>query len=175
MSDPVQHTDPEAYSLEDDGSIPNNPDLPFLVYKCESADEGADLAAFFEERFESNDWSGCWRNGIFPYHHYHSVTHEALAVYSGQATVALGGENGERITIKRGDVLVLPAGVGHKRLEASADFGVVGAYPEGRDHDLLRGDASDRPHALENIRQVPLPRADPLHGPAGPITRLWQR
>lgn len=170
---PLHYAEPITRLFSDDGSIPNNPKLPLVVYPCEYADSGQDLAPVFEERFRANNWTNSWRNGIYTYHHYHSRSHEALAVYSGEAKVLFGGESGEALDLKRGDVVVIPAGVGHKKLESSGDFGVVGAYPEGRDYDVLRGDKEDRPQARENIRSVPLPDTDPLFGEIGSLIRIW--
>lgn len=77
-------------------------------------------------------------------------------------------------TSPRGDAIVLPAGVGHKLLHASADFLVVGAYPPGQDWDLLRGEPGERVRAAENIARVPLPEGDPVQGADGPLTELWR-
>lgn len=170
---PLRYEEPSTRLFEDDGAIPNNPELPLLLYHLQEDDPKKNLAALFEDCFEANAWEGCWRNGIYPYHHYHSVSHEALGVYAGEARVQLGGEQGITVDLKRGDVLVIPAGVGHKNLGSSPDFGVVGAYPEGHDYDTLLGDPSERPQALENIRRVPMPAADPLFGEDGPLCRIW--
>ncbi|SDI45387.1 hypothetical protein SAMN04488123_102233, partial [Natribacillus halophilus] len=59
---------------------------------------------------------------------------------------------------------ILPAGFGHKRLEASDDFQVIGVYPNGQNYDFCYGYADERPEKLENIKQVPLPGDDLLFG-----------
>ena len=56
---------------------------------------------------------------------------------------------------------------------ASPDLGVVGAYPDGRRCDLLRGRPGERPQADQNISAIPTPNEDPLYGPNGPLMRLW--
>ena len=147
MAQPIQ---PEKVYFKDDGSIPNNA-LPLLLYQQAFARDTPDLPSAIEERFAKNDWTGSWRAGVFPFHHYHSTTHEVLAVYRGTATLQLGGEQGRKFAVKPGDVIVIPAGVGHKRVESSEDFGLVGAYPEGRQWDLLRGLPDERPQADRNI------------------------
>ncbi|HXO96731.1 MAG TPA: hypothetical protein VN857_09120, partial [Chthoniobacterales bacterium] len=76
-------------------------------------------------------------------------------------------------TVRAGDVIVIPAGVGHKNLGASDDFGVVGAYPGGRHWDLLTGKPGERPKADQNIAALPLPDNDPVYGPDGPLRKIW--
>ncbi|HEY2259641.1 MAG TPA: cupin domain-containing protein [Solirubrobacteraceae bacterium] len=161
---------PHTLSLEPDGAIPNSP-LPVLVY------HGVELAGDpgrAEAAFASNGWWGSWRNGIYPFHHFHSTAHEVLAIVAGQASVALGGPDGQTVTLQHGDVVVLPAGTGHCRRDASDDLLVVGAYPEGMDWDLRRGDPGEHDEVMANIAAVPLPGSDPVHGPGGPLTALWR-
>jgi uncharacterized protein YjlB len=163
-----------AHCFEDDGAIPNNPRLPLLVYPGAVAVSGADPAAAFEEIFAANGWSGSWRNGIYPFPHYHSTAHEVLGIARGEAKVRFGGNAGIVLDVHAGDVVVIPAGVGHQNLGASGDLLVVGAYPGGADFDLCRGRADERPRVLDNIRQVALPAADPVYGRAGPLLAEWR-
>src|SRR5205814_7090645 len=102
-----------AHALPPDGVIPNSR-FPLLIYRKALSLTQSDPAALFEEVFERNGWSGTWRDGIYPYHHYHSVTHEVLGVFSGSATVQFGGESGVIEKLIAGDVVVIPAGVAHK-------------------------------------------------------------
>ncbi len=161
---------PDTFRFADDGSIPNS-QFPALVYRGVLAPGETDG---FEALFAGNGWTAAWRDGIFPYHHYHSTAHEVLGVASGTARVQLGGEGGEALELGPGDVVVIPAGVGHKRIEASGDFVIVGAYDRGRDWDVLKGEPGERPQADENIAAVPLPEADPVLGAAGGIPGLWR-
>lgn len=163
---------PETFHFSDDGKIPNSR-FPLVVYKNAFPERGLKGAAWIEEKFRSNNWTNSWRNGVFPYHHYHSISHEVLAVYAGSALLHMGGENGRKMEVKAGDILLIPAGVGHKKLESSADFAVVGAYPNGSDYDVLRGEPGDRPKAQQNIAQVPLPELDPLYGKNGGLLKIW--
>ena len=163
----------ETWRLADDGTIPNNPDLPLLVYRQAVTLPDDDPACVFEALFTANGWPAAWRNGIFPFHHFHSTAHEALGVFSGSATARFGGESGIEATVAAGDVVIVPAGVGHKALEASPDLGIVGAYPAGTRPDMCRGAPGERPRSLHAIARVAMPGRDPLYGGDGPLRRHW--
>lgn len=164
-----------AHLLQDDGTIPNNPHLPLLVYQGVLDVSAGDPASSFETLFAANGWSSSWRNGIFPFTHYHSTAHEVLGISRGTAKVRFGGEQGVVLDVEPGDVVVIPAGVGHQNLGASLDLLVVGAYPGGASWDLCRGGADERRKVLDNIARVPLPPGDPVYGPEGPLITHWQR
>ena len=168
----VRGSDVVAQELKDDGVFPNSK-LPLLVYRGAVVLPEEESAGIFEQLFAAHGWSGSWRNGIYPYHHYHSTAHEVLGVYSGSAKVQLGGEAGVTQEIHRGDVVIIPAGVAHKNLGSSADLGVVGAYPEGQDWDMNYGRAGERPRADKSIARVSLPKMDPVYGAAGPLLEKW--
>jgi uncharacterized protein YjlB len=168
----VQPPDVTTASLDDDGTFPNNPRLPVLVYRSALA-PGSRSASTIESVLRRNGWGGAWRNGIYRYHHYHSTAHEVLATARGSARVQLGGPTGETFAVEAGDVLILPAGTAHKNLGSSGDFLVIGAYPEGQDWDMNTGQPGERPEADRNIEQVPLPRADPVYGADGPLATYW--
>jgi uncharacterized protein YjlB len=166
---------PKQFSFTDDGSIPNNPELPLLFYKDAVDLSGAhDPAAIFEVLFEANGWSGSWRNGIYNFVHYHSGIHEALGVARGEARVRFGGSLGSELDLAAGDVAVLPAGTGHQCLTASRDFLVVGAYPPEGKYDLCRGSPEEHERARSAIRKVPTAKKDPLFGKDGPLTTIWR-
>jgi uncharacterized protein YjlB len=157
---------PEIIPLDTPGW--SNPSLPVLRYR--GGVPVADPAAV-EAMLGSNAWPPRWRNGVYPFHHFHSTAHEALACVSGSATLRLGGPDGLDVRIEAGDLLVLPAGTGHRRVEASAHFLLVGAYPEGQDWDVRREAARAADKA--RIAVVPMPAADPVHGSCGPLAHLW--
>src|SRR3954469_21122568 len=131
----------EAWHAPPEERIPNHPLFQVLIYHgVECASPGAGSA---RDLFAAHGWGGSWVNGIFDFHHFHSTSHEALAVVAGHAVVELGGPQGRAFDVAAGDVLVLPAGTGHRRASADRGFTVVGAYPAGQeDYDLLRGDDS---------------------------------
>ena len=164
--------DPETYHFADDGHIPNSR-YPLLVYRQAFTERGAAGAAWLEQRFAENNWTNSWRNGVYSFHHYHSTSHEVLGIYAGSALLHLGGENGQKVAVQAGDILVLPAGVGHKNL-GSDNLGVVGAYPDGRSWDVNRGLPGERPQTDKNIAAVPLPATDPYLGKNDGLPTIWR-
>lgn len=173
--DAVREVAPKTFMFEDDGLVPNNPALPFLVYKQVVALAPAfDPAAVFEVLFAAHGWGRSWRNGIYDYVHYHARVHEVLGIARGAARVRFGGGKGKALALKAGDVAVLPAGTGHQRLEASADLLVVGAYPPEGEYDECRGSLSEYGRARRSIPDVPVPQQDPVFGRDGPLPRLWR-
>ena len=167
--------EPETFSFVDDGSIPNNPKLPFLIYRGAIDLKGnPDPEDVIERIFAANRWGEMWRNGVYPYVHYHSMIHEAMGLARGRAKVRFGGKGGREVDIFAGDVCVLPAGTGHQGLWASPDLMVIGAYPPTGKYDLCRGSKADHARAIATIAEVPLPTTDPVFGAAGPLTQLWR-
>jgi uncharacterized protein YjlB len=177
MRGKAKSAEPLAFWFADDGTIPNNPHLPFLVYP-----KGVDLrgrvdpAQAIEETFAANGWGdNMWRNGVYPFPHYHSMIHEAMGIARGRARVRFGGKTGEEVDLLAGDVAVLPAGTGHQRIWASPDLLVIGAYPPNGRYNLCRGSRAEHARAVKLIPLVPHPQADPVHGPQGPLLALWAR
>lgn len=158
----------------DDGDIPNSR-FPLIVYEGAINPHSDDPAAAFEALFRRNHWGNGWRNGIYPFHHYHSTAHEVLGIAAGKATVRMGGEAGGRTRdVKAGDALLIPAGVGHKRLSSDAGLLVIGAYPAAQSPDLLREGAPDRDRVRARIAAVPFPETDPVTGATGPMWEAWR-
>ncbi|HEY0033520.1 MAG TPA: cupin domain-containing protein [Devosia sp.] len=161
----------ESYIFADDGVFPNSR-LPVLIYRSVVSDGGPEA---LERLFKRNGWPPQWRDTVFTFHHYHSRSHECLGVATGHATLRLGGPEGQVVRVEAGDVVMIPAGVAHPRVVASADFMVVGAYPPGQENfDTLRGNREDRPKADENIAEVPKPQSDPVEGSSGSLLELWR-
>lgn len=151
--------------------VPNHPFLTVLLYQ-RVVTEG-DIASQFEQRFADNGWPPQWRDSIFDYHHYHSTAHEVLGIAAGSARLLLGGPGGKEFNVRKGDVILLPAGTGHRRLSASDDFLVVGAYASGQEPDLCKTAAT--PEMLARIASLPFPDSDPVNGKAHALSEYWQR
>lgn len=161
-----------AELFDDDGTFPNSR-FPLLLYR-EALSSAAVSPEAMEEMFAACGWPPAWRSSVFTYHHYHSTAHEVLGVASGSARLMLGGPKGREFDVRAGDVVVIPAGVGHRRLSSSPGFLVVGGYPPGQTWDLLRGLPGERPQADENIAAVPRPRIDPVTGRLDPLLTHWK-
>lgn len=152
--------------LQENKPFPNNK-LPVVLYK-KALDEifkqkeysGEAVLSFLEK----HDYSNGWINGILSEHHFHSIAHEVLACISGSARVQLGGPESETITFTQGDVVFLPAGTAHKKIESTEDFIIVGAYPNGDSYDMRYGENSEYDEVKENIIRVPKPELDPVTG-----------
>jgi uncharacterized protein YjlB len=169
----VRAREPQTYLFRDDGVIPNHPKWPLIIYKSVvRLPEQLDPAAVFEELFGSHGWGSSWRNGVYGYVHYHSRIHEVLGVARGGGRVRFGGDSGRALTLKAGDVAILPAGTGHQCLKASNDFLVVGAYPASGVYDECKS-REDRQKALPAIDRVARPRQDPVYGKDGPLMQIW--
>jgi uncharacterized protein YjlB len=168
----------EDFVVDDDGVIPNSK-RPAGVYRnaisFEELGAGAarnqikaqaqvELGAFVKK----NGWEVQWLYFVYQRLHYHSTTDEVLAVYSGSATLELGGPNvGRRLVVRRGDVVYIPAGVAHCALHRTKDFLVFGIYPQGKKWDMLYGAPNDRVVALKNLEHFKSPQQDPFYGKEG--------
>jgi uncharacterized protein YjlB len=142
--------------FDDNGYVPNNPKFPFLHYRnVVSLTEAPDPAAVFESLFKTNGWTGVW-----PFH--------PRGVARGRARVRFGGNRGKAVSLRMGDVIILPAGTGHQALKASKDLLVVGTYPVSGKYDEFRA------KALRMISKVRAPTKDPVFGRKGPLKRLWK-
>jgi uncharacterized protein YjlB len=117
-----------------------------------------------------------WLYTMYSTTHYHSTTHEVLGVVAGQARLCFGGEgNPGRFepTVHRGDLLIVPAGVGHRLLEDQGDtpFKMVGSYPPGKQWDMCYGEAGEEKKARE-IQNLAWFHHDPLYGDDGPALHV---
>lgn len=163
-----------AHRLVSGSGVPNHPRWPLLIYPGVLAPDTPDLAAAFEALFGRNGWPAVWRNGIYPFHHFHCDAHEALGVYSGEVTAQFGGDGGTVLTARAGDVIILPAGTGHKKLSSRGTLGIVGAYPAGQHPDMCRPAAASLSQRVAAVARVALPARDPVCGEGGALFEHWR-
>ncbi|QQA44903.1 cupin domain-containing protein [Pelagovum pacificum] len=134
------------------GGIPNHPAWPALLVRSAVAPDQ------IEETFLANGWRGTWRWSVYDYHHFHPASHEVLGVAAGSAVIHVGGPDGPQLDVQAGDVMILPAGVGHKRVSASSDFAVIGAYPPGQESpEICRADPASVVQMVARVAEVPRP------------------
>lgn len=68
----------------------------------------------------------------------------------------------------QGDVIIVPAGVGHRLLEdKTGDFEMVGSYPNGKHWDMCYGKIGEE-KKVESIGSLGWFKEDPLYGEEGP-------
>lgn len=159
-------------SVPENNGIPNHPWWPALIYP-QAVPSGFSIEQIMA-LYEANLWTRVWAYTIFDYHHFHHAVHEVLTVAKGSAQLHLGGEHGPRKNVKAGDAIILPAGFGHKRLDATSDFIVVGGYPRGQDDVQIISAGEEAARAAKpSIAETPLPEADPIYGRGGLIAELW--
>lgn len=158
--------------IEDDGVFPNNGALPLILYTKIPIETSLAPEAI-ERLFAENRWIPSWRNGVYPFHHYHSTAHEMLGCYAGWAQVLFGGNDGYVAEISAGAGVLIPAGISHKRLSSGDSFGVAAAYLEDQSPDMCYGRVGERPEADRRIAALDKPQSDPVLGSTGPAVTLW--
>lgn len=117
-----------------------------------------------------------WRYGMYATTHFHSTTHEVLAVTHGRARLCFGGEQNEgraEVEVGVGDVIVVPAGVGHRLLEelGGAAFEMVGCYPPGKQWDMCYGREGEE-EKVRAIARLGWFQSDPVYGERGPVLEV---
>ncbi|ULK97549.1 cupin [Bradyrhizobium sp. I71] len=171
----VRARKPTAIHFRDDGIVPNNPKLPVLFYRGTVKLKGRRFPpeVIIDTLFATNGWARSWRDTVYDFVHYHSQIHEVMGVARGTARIECGGIKGRILNVKAGDVLVLPAGTGHRLIESGRDFLVVGAYPQDGTYDECT-DTRERTDAIKRIAKVRKPKTDPVLGAGGPLLRHWR-
>jgi uncharacterized protein YjlB len=167
----TMHLKIETHRFQADDGIPNNP-LALIVYRGALSGDTLDPDGC-SALFRRNGWDGIWLNGVFPYWHYHPLAHEVLGCVAGSASVGFGGDSGIVADFSAGDVVLIPAGVGHKRFSQEPDFLVVGGYPPGQNGAISNAGDMDIQTALEKVSAVPVPASDPVTGPSGGLHEVW--
>jgi uncharacterized protein YjlB len=170
----IRKRSPRTLTFADDGKTPNNPRFPLLLYKDVILfRKGLDPAAIFEAQFAKHNWKRSWRDGIYDFLHFHTSTHEVLGIAQGSARVRFGGSKGKTVKLERGDVVVIPAGTGHRRISSTPNLLVVGAYPANGKYDEPKPGELDHKRAIRLVTKVGPPPTDPIYGSKGPLHDLW--
>ncbi|MEO6848877.1 MAG: cupin domain-containing protein [Chthoniobacterales bacterium] len=164
----------ESHLLKPTRNFPNNPDLPLIIYRAVTPKTGTPVALFFEEIFTKHAWPAAWRYTMYDFAHYHSNTHEVFGVFQGHARVRFGNGSGFETSLDMGDIVIIPAGVAHQRLNSIDNFEAVGAYPEGFSPNMHYGLPDDLTAMLHQIEEVPIPSTDPAFGSKGSLITLWK-
>lgn len=162
----------QLHRFDASGGMPNSP-LPLVVWKggLPLAARRADLAC---RLYEANGWGGTWVYTVYPYWHFHTKGHEVLSCVAGTARIGLGGDDGIVADVSVGDVIVIPAGVGHKRIAASPGFQMAGGYPPGQTGDIVRPGEISLQEAAQAIAKLALPKTDPISGKADGVAEIWR-
>ena len=164
---------PEKHVFGPADGIPNSL-LPLLLWRGhipEKAREGQAVCALYR----ANGWTGTWVYTVYPFWHFHRLGHEVLACVSGKARIGFGGDSGIAAEISVGDVCILPAGVGHRRLDASDDFQMAGGYPPGQQGDIVKPGDMEIAQAAQAIAALALPETDPVTGRADGVVEIWKQ
>jgi len=166
----------QSFFLKEDGQTPNNPTLPVIFYQNAFDGEGGGQSPEdIEGAFKSHGWTTGWTGDVHDELHYHSNTHEVLGVRRGSGTILAGGDSGQRLEVKPGDVILLPAGTGHMKVDSSDDFEVIGAYPDGAEPNKIKHDPAKAAQAKHTISNVGIPQLDPVFGEddQSPVRHKW--
>lgn len=163
---------PVELGFEAAGGIPNSR-LPLVLWRGRLPAEARNGEAA-SALYRANGWGGTWVYTVYPFWHFHTRGHEALACVAGRALIGFGGEGGAKIEVTAGDACVVPAGVGHRRLEASADFLMAGAYPPGQEGNIVRPGEMEPGRIAAEIAALSLPETDPLDGTADGVVAIWR-
>jgi uncharacterized protein YjlB len=161
----------EKYLLGRGDGIPNSR-LPLVLFRDAlpaSVDGNAACALL-----KRNRWGGNWLDGVYPFWHFHTHGHEVLACVAGEARIGFGGDTGIVAHLTAGDVCVIPAGVGHKRIEANGGFQVAGGYPPGQEGNIVRPGDMDDAEIDAEIGRLALPRHDPVTGGEDGVVAVWK-
>lgn len=160
-----------AHKLIPNTSIQNK---PLLIYH--SAFPSSTSASSIQSHLKSvGEVTPQWTYTMYSTTHFHSTTHELLVVSHGSAKLCFGGEENEgRVepTVTKGDVMVVPAGVGHRLLEdLEGGFQMVGAYPGKGDWDMCYGKQGEE-EKVKGIEKLGWFKRDPVYGEKGPVMEV---
>lgn len=164
-----------SYTIKPNDGFPNNAELPLVLHRHAIKLPTLLRGLYVRRIFRKNGWTNNWKDGIYEYDHYHSNTHEAIAVIKGKATLLFGGRGGKKIDVREGDVVIIPAGVAHCTLGKEDDVTCIGGYPQGSDYDMHYGHPGERPRTDRRIARLPVPKTDPVFGTDRGLPVIWKK
>lgn len=157
----------KCYKLSPTPLIPNSP-YPLIHHEQLFTGKEKRNAAEFHHLFACNGWQTQWifRYGPTQTSHYHSATHECMAVLTGSATIRFGVSDmqtvpgqythgseeesgGIELQANAGDVFVVPAGVAHKTFDPQPADSTFALLTPGEGHGIAAPDARE---ALSRIQ-----------------------
>ena len=169
---PLEEIQSSLYQIPSFGLIPNTSiqKKPLLIYR--SAFHSSVSASIIESHLSTvGVVTPQWRYTMFSQSHFHSTAHEVLCVASGKAKLCFGGEgNPKRVEsiVEKGDVIIVPAGVGHRLLEdVDGGFNMVGSYEMGKQWDMCYGKQGEE-EKIKAIGDLGWFQRDPIYGDEGP-------
>lgn len=168
----MAESDATIQMFEPDGGIPNSR-LPLVFWRNRLPKEARGGAAA-TALYRGNGWQGTWVYTVFPYWHFHTRGHEVLACVSGSARIGFGGDHGIKVDVQVGDVCMIPAGVGHRKFDASSNFLIAGGYPPGQEGNIVRPGDLDEERIRGEVAAVKLPETDPISGHADGVVAVWR-
>lgn len=154
--------------------IPNSSiqQKPLLIYRSAFRPAAVNAATIESHLNTVGVVAPQWRYTMYSTTHFHSTSHEVLCVAEGKAKLCFGGEaNPNRVepVVEKGDVVVVPAGVGHRLLEDhDGNFLMVGSYPQGKNWDMCYGKEGEQSKVKE-IANLGWFERDPIYGDEGPV------
>ncbi len=162
--------------FRDDGIVPNS-DKPAVIYRnAVHFNDVLEKEAMvqLQKLVSPNGWDISWSDSVYKRVHYHPNTHEVLVCFRSWAILELGGRRfGKEFMIRMGDVVIIPAGVGHRRVESTPNFKVFGLYPTRFTYETYWAYEKFRRSAMGKLKWVPMPPADPVYGKKGHLLRMW--
>lgn len=184
----------DRHHIPSHARLPNSPATggsgkPLLIYRAAfpslgtTAAVAADANAIERHLKRVGVVAPQWRYGMYPTTHFHSTTHEVLCVSAGGARLLFGGEGNPgavEVSVKTGDVVVVPAGVAHRLVEEEEEevgkdgggFEMVGAYPVGAEEwDMCYGREGEE-GKVEGIKGLAWFEKDPVYGDKGPVLEV---
>lgn len=157
-----------AHSLVPNTSIQHK---PLLIYHSAFEPSTASASAIESHLSSIGVVDPQWRYTMYSTNHFHSTTHEVLCISGGRAKLCFGGEDNDgRVepVVEKGDVVIVPAGVGHRLLEdQGGGFEMVGSYPTGFSWDMCYGKKGEE-NKVKGIEKLAWFDKDPIYGEMGP-------